>query len=78
MVIFGLSKFIPVFWEKLSEKIQNGHFWPFHFYTSLLGKSCQKKIGTAIFGHSEFIPVFLGKIVKKNLERPFLAVPNFF
>ena len=29
MAIFGHSEFIPVFWEKLSEKIQNGHFWPF-------------------------------------------------
>ena len=55
------------FWEKLSEKIQNGHFWPFQIYTSLFEKNCQKKIATAIFGHSEFIPVFLGKIVgKKN------------
>ena len=84
------------FWEKLSEKIQNSHFWPFWIYTSLFGKSCQKKFRVAIFGHSEFIPVFLGKIVgknsewpvlailnlyqsflKKNLERPFLAIPNF-
>ena len=30
------------FWEKLSEKIQNGHFWPFSIYTSLFGKNCQK------------------------------------
>ena len=30
----------------------------------------------AIFGHSEFIPVFLGKIVRKNSEWPFLAIPN--
>ena len=54
------------FWEKLLEKIQNSHFWPFQIYISLFGENCQKKIGTAIFGHSEFIPVFLGKIVRKN------------
>ena len=24
--LFAHSKFIPVFWEKLSEKTQNGHF----------------------------------------------------
>ena len=29
-------------------------------------------------GHSEFIPVFLGKIVGKNLEQPFLAIPNLY
>ena len=31
-----------------------------------------------IFGHSKFIPVFLGKIVGKNLEQPFLAIPNLY
>ena len=66
------------FLEKLSEEIQNGHFWPFQIYTSLFGKICQKKFGTAIFGHSEFIPVFLGKIVRKNSEQPFLAIPNLY
>ena len=30
-----------------------------------------------IFGCSEFIPVFLGKIFRKNLEQPFLAILNF-
>ena len=66
------------FWEKLSEKIWNGHFWPFQIYTSLFGKNCQKKFGTAIFGHSEFIPVFLGKIVRKHSGQPFLAIPNLY
>ena len=31
-----------------------------------------------IFGHSKFIPVFLGKIVRKNSEWPFLAIPNLY
>ena len=31
-----------------------------------------------MFGHSEFIPVFLGKIVRKNLEWPFFAIPNLY
>ena len=31
-----------------------------------------------ICGHSEFIPVFLGKIVMKNSEWPFLAIPNLY
>ena len=66
------------FWETLSEKDWNKHFWPFLIYTSLSGKHCQKKIGTNIFGHSKFIPVFLGKIVGKNLEQPFLAIPNLY
>ena len=66
------------FWEKLLEKIQNSHFWPFGIYTSLFGKNCQEKFGTAIFGHSEFIPVFMEKIVGKNLEWPFLAILNLY
>ena len=66
------------FWEKMSEKIQNGHFRPFQIYTSLFGKNCQKKFGMAIFGHSKFVPFFLGKIVRKNLEWPFLAIPNLY
>ena len=63
-------------WKILSEKIQNGHFWLFQVYTSLFGKNCCKNFGITIFGHSKFIPVFLGKIVGKNLEWPFLAVPS--
>ena len=31
----------------------------------------------AIFGYSEFVSVLLGKIVRKSLERSFLAIPNF-
>ena len=46
-------------------------------FTSLLGKNYWKKFRMAIFGHSKFIPDFLGKIVRKNLEWPFLAVLNF-
>ena len=32
----------------------------------------------AIFGHYKFIPVFLGKVVRKNLEWPFLVIPNLY
>ena len=66
------------FRETLSEKDWNKHFWPFLIYTSLSGKNCWKKFGTTIFGHSKFIPVFLGKIVGKNSEWPFLAIPNLY
>ena len=66
MAIFGM------------ENIQKSHFWPFQIYTSLFGINCWKKFGPAIFGHSKFIPVFLGKIVAKNLEWPFLAIPNLY
>ena len=65
MCILGHSEFIPVFLGKIGRKIQNGHFWLFQIYTSLLGKSCQKKFGATTFGNSKFIPVFLGKIVRK-------------
>ena len=53
------------FWEKLLEKNQNSHFWPFQIYTSLFGKNCQKKFGRAIFHHSKFIAVFLGTLLEK-------------
>ena len=105
MVIFGHSKFIPVFleknwkkivrknseqpflpiqnlyqsfWEKLLEKIQNDHYWPFQIYTSIFGKNCWKKFRMTIIGHSKFIPVFFGKIVGKNSEQPFCAIPNLY
>ena len=78
MHIFCILNLYHSFWEKLLEKIQNGRFWPFPIYTSLFGKNCWKKFGTAIFGHSQFIPVFLGKIVRKNSEWPFLAIPSLF
>ena len=32
----------------------------------------------AIFGHSKFVPVSLGKIVRKNLKQPFLAILNLY
>ena len=66
------------FWEKLSEKIWNSHIWLFQIYTTLFGKSCQKIFEMAIFGHSKFMPVFLGKIVRKNLKWPFLAIQNLY
>ena len=62
---FGHSKFLPVF---LHQKGLN-------------------KFGMPIFGHSKFVPVFLEKIWNghskfcaslfgKNLQQPFLAIPN--
>ena len=65
------------FWEKLSEKIWNGHFCPFQIYTNLFGKNCWKKFRMAIFGHLKFIPL-LGKIVDKNLDCPFVVIPNLY
>ena len=66
------------FWETLSEKDWNKHFWPFLVYTSLSGENCWKKFGATIFGHSKFIPVLLGNIVRKRLEQTFLAIPNLY
>ena len=78
MAIFGHLNLYQSFWEKLLEKNQNSHFWPFQIYTSLFGKNCWKKFGRAIFGHSKFIPVFLGKLLEKDSEQPFLAIPNLY
>ena len=72
--------YTSLFGKNCWKKIETRHFWPFQIYTSSSlyssGKNCSKKFGTAIFGHSKFIPVCLGKIVEKNLEQPFLAIPN--
>ena len=62
------------FWKKN----WNGHFWPFQIYSSLFGRNCWKKFRTAICGHPKFVPVLLGKIVKKNSEWLFLAIPNLY
>ena len=53
------------FWEKLSVKIQNGHFWLFKIYTSLFLKKFWKKFRTAISGHSEFTSHFWEKLSEK-------------
>ena len=53
-------------WEKLLEKIENSHFWPFQIYTSLFRKNLLEKFGMAIFGHSKFITSLFGeKLLKK-------------
>ena len=77
-LFFAIPKLYQSFWEKLSEKIWNSHFWPVWIYASHSRKNCQKKYGMATFCHSKVIPVFLGKIVRKNLEWPFLAILNFY
>ena len=56
------------FWEKLSEKIQNGHFWPFQIYTSLFGKNCWKKFGMAILAIPNLYQSFLETLLGKKLE----------
>ena len=76
--IFGHSKFIPVFWEKLLEKIRMAIFGHSKFVPVFLRKIVGKKFKMAIFGHTKFIPVLLGNIVKKKLEHPFLAIPNLY
>ena len=80
MTIFGHSKLIPVIFGKIVRKIQNGHFWPFQIYSSLFGKSYQKKFGTPIFGHSKFILVFLGKSEKHQKSHfwPFQIYTSLF
>ena len=76
--LLAIPNLYQSFWETLSKKNWNIHFWPFLIYTSPFGKNCQKKIGTSIFHHSKFIPVLLGKILRKKLEQPFLAIPNLY
>ena len=78
LVIFGHSKFMPVFLGKIVGKKLD---WPFLAILNLhqsFWEKLSEKIGMAIFGHSEFILVFLGKIVRKNSEWPFLAILNLY
>ena len=78
MPIFGHSKFLPVFlYQKGLNKFRM-HIFGHSKFICLFGKNCWKKFRMAIFGHSKFIPVFLGKIVRKNLEWPLLAIPNLY
>ena len=53
MAIFGHSEFIPVFWEKLSEKFGMAILAILNLY-QFFGENCQKKFGMAIYDHSEF------------------------
>ena len=65
------------FWEKLSERIQNGHFLPIWIYTSHFRKNCQKKIGVTIFG----IPNLYQSLWKKLLEKfgmTIFGIPNLY
>ena len=56
------------FWEKLSGKNWNGHFWSFQIYTSLFGKNCWRKFRTVIFGHSRpSTLIFKNKVFLKVL-----------
>ena len=64
----AISNLYQSLWEKLLEKNQSSHFWPFQIYTSLFGKNCSKKFGRAIFGHSKLIAVCLGKNYWKKIE----------
>ena len=75
----GHSKFIQTFLvQKHWKNCQNGQFWLFQIYANLFGENCWKKFRMPIFGHPKFIPVFLGKNVRKNMEHPFLAIPNLY
>ena len=78
MALLAILNLYQSSWEKLSEKIWNGHFWPFQIYTSPFWEKLLEKFGMAILGHSEFVPVFLGKIVRKNSEQLFLAIPSLY
>ena len=79
LAILNLYQF---FWGKLSEKIQNGQFWPFQICTSLFGKSCWKKFRMAILGHSKFILVYFGKKLLEKIQNghfwPFQICTSLF
>ena len=68
---FGMAKIFSqktgtsFFWKKLSEKIWNGHFWPFQIYTSLFGKNRWKKFRTAILAILNLCQSFWVKLSEK-------------
>ena len=59
-------------------KLRMPIFGHYKFLPVYLYQKGFNKFGMCIFGHSEFVPVFLGKIIGKNLEWPFLAIPNLY
>ena len=76
---FGHSKYLPIFLHfKGLNKFRMPIFGHSKFLPVFLYQKGFNKFGMCIFGHSKFIPVFLGKIVQKNLEQPFLAIPNLY
>ena len=77
------------FWEKLSEIIQNSHFWPFQICRSLFGKSYQEKLGMTIFFNIRIlkshplnsklmVPPPYPKNTGTNLKWPKIALLNLF
>ena len=75
---FAIPSLYQSFWENCQKIFGIAIFGHSKFIPVLFGKNSWKTFGMAIFGCSKFIPVFLEKIVGKNSERPFLAVPIFF
>ena len=72
------SEFLPVFlYQKGLNKFRMCIFGHYEFTLAIWGKIVEI-IQNGQIGHSEFIPVFLGKIVRKNLEWPFLVILNLY
>ena len=64
------------FWEKLSEKIQNSHFWLFQIYTSLFGKNCQKNLKQPFLAILNFFSIVrLSKVSHVNICQLTLTYP---
>ena len=69
---------VTSFWEKLLEKIQNSHFWPFRISSDFFGKNCWKKFRMVRNGNSEFVPTIFPKKMGKNTKWPKLGILNLF
>ena len=52
-------------WEKLSEKIWNGHFWLFQIYTSPLGKIVRENMEWPYFAIPNLYQSFWEKLLEK-------------
>ena len=67
------------FWETLSKKNWNIHFWPFLIYTSLFGKNCWKKNSEWPFlAIPNLYQSFWEKLSEKIWNGHFLAMPNLY
>ena len=66
------------FWETLSEKDWNKHFWPFLIYTSLFRKNCWKNLEQPFLAIPNLYQSSWEKLLEKNSEWPLLTNPNLY
>ena len=79
MAIFGHSKFVPVFLRKIvGKKFKMAIFGHTKFIAVLLGNIVKKNWNIHFWPFLIYTSLFGKNCWKKNLEWPFLAIPNLY